>query len=99
MGELIRLRPNQQVAEVEDATDVAEEASLAADAARLRGLVLSLPQPQRSVIEWHFGLQNERLTLREVASRLNCSTSRVRRLECSGLELLRREFVDLPVAA
>lgn len=63
---------------------------------RLRGAVNELPEPERHVLAWRFGLDGLTLTRREIAERLTLKPSAVAALETAALARLR---VRLEVAA
>jgi DNA-directed RNA polymerase sigma subunit (sigma70/sigma32) len=99
VGEVIHLSRGLKIEDLPDSNvDVAEEAILAADLTNLRHRVARLPQPERAVIEWRYGVGRERLTHREVAGRLRVSLGKAWKIEQSGVALLREGF-DLGQAA
>jgi DNA-directed RNA polymerase sigma subunit (sigma70/sigma32) len=59
---------------------------------RVRRKVQALPQPERAVIRWRFGLCGRALTLREVAARLSVSCSTAHTIEQRGIAALRRMY-------
>jgi RNA polymerase sigma factor (sigma-70 family) len=70
------------------------------DAARLRRAVGALPEVERHVICWRYGLLVEGpLSHRQIANRLNMSRRRVRAIERRALESLRAHVPKSEVAA
>jgi DNA-directed RNA polymerase sigma subunit (sigma70/sigma32) len=81
--------------------DVHEAAVCSIEARRLRRELERLPSLERRVLGFRYGLQGSpSLSRREVARRLGVSLGKVRELERSALEPLRRGYgVDLGEAA
>ena len=57
----------------------------------LSSLLYSLPEQQRKIISWNFGLNGDRLTLKEIAQELCLSLSQVKRLKTRALSTLNNE--------
>jgi RNA polymerase primary sigma factor len=66
--------------------------------AAVRRAVDELPEPQRSVVALRFGLADGARTQEDVASALQASPRRVRKLEQEGLSLLRLSLTDKQAA-
>lgn len=61
----------------------------------IRHSLSSLPEREREVLEWRFGLKGDReLTLREIGERFGLSRERVRQIQLKGLARL-RDRVDV----
>ena len=70
--------------------DVEERVLASLEAARLRRRLALLGSLERRVLVWRYGIGgSERLSRREIASRLGLTVSRVRSIEERALELLR----------
>jgi RNA polymerase primary sigma factor len=80
-----------------------EEVELALTQEKVREVVRSLPDRERTVIQMRFGLNGDRdpVSIREAAKRLEMRPSELRRIEQSALEelSLRREMAALRAAA
>ena len=80
-----------------------EEVELALTQEKVREVVRSLPDRERTVIQMRFGLDGDRdpVSIREAAKRLEMRPSELRRIEQSALEelSLRREMAALRAAA
>jgi len=77
---------------LEDSKDVpVEEKSLRTQLKEQINHCLNKLKPiERSVINWHFGLNGERsMTLREIGERFNLTKERIRQIEKAGLEKVR----------
>ncbi len=72
--------------------DVHEAAVSSIEAARVRRLVGGLPQLERHVICWRYGLGGESLSVRQVAARLGVSLGGAWKIEQRALEQLRGHY-------
>jgi DNA-directed RNA polymerase sigma subunit (sigma70/sigma32) len=70
--------------------DVEERVLASLEAARLRRRIVLLGSLERRVLVWRYGIAGaERLSRREIASRLGLTAAQVRGIEERALELLR----------
>jgi RNA polymerase primary sigma factor len=76
-----------------DAIDPAEDLSSSEDRIMLFELLAFLPERERQVIIWRFGLDDSgnALTLEEVADKINLTRERIRQIEVKALKKLRAE--------
>lgn len=76
--------------------DAMEAAALGVDAQRLDEALGTLDRRQRQVLEKHFGLGSDPLTLADIGRDLGCSRERARQLEVAALEQMRRVLSPQP---
>lgn len=87
---LISVPAGQTYADIPDPdADVFEAAVTNIEAARVRRLVRQLPEIERRVIRWRYGIQSEQLTVREVAHRLGTSPRAITRISDRAISRLR----------
>jgi DNA-directed RNA polymerase sigma subunit (sigma70/sigma32) len=79
--------------------DVEEQVISQIEAVRVRRLVGALPKLHRLVITWHFGLDGQAFSRREIGERLRLSPAVVRRIEAEALGHLRRRALAQGEAA
>ena len=97
MDPLIKQTPLQLAQAIVDPDADPEGQVLASvEAARLRRRVASLPQLDRYVVTWRYGINGgEKLSRRQIGQRLGMPVWRVRAIEERALELLRGSYVEL----
>ncbi len=69
--------------------DVHEAAVTNIEAARVRRLLRQLPEIERRILRWRYGIDAETLTVREIAARLGIGKSTVADIEGRALARLR----------
>jgi len=72
--------------------DVHEAAMINLEAARLHRELSRLPEPDRHVIEWRYGLGCKPLSLRQVAKRLGIALGSAWNIEQRALDQLRSSY-------
>jgi RNA polymerase sigma factor (sigma-70 family) len=83
----------QRHAVADHSADVHEAAVASIEVARLRRAFRTLPELERRVLAWRFGLAGtEQLSIRQIATRLGLSVGTVWNLEQRGLEALRSDY-------
>lgn len=93
MGDLIVLRAGERLEDAPDVSVDVEACVLASlEAARLRRELRRLPELERLVIAWRFGLGCPRLGHREIARRLGVAVGTAWNIEQRGLERLRSAY-------
>lgn len=89
-GNLMMVPAGSHYSEVPDPdADVHEAAVVLIEAARVRRYVSMLPAIEQQVVCWRFGLDDEALTVRQVAARLSMPRSTVSDIESRALSRLR----------
>ena len=90
-GELPILGSGCSLEELVDAEiDVVEEAIVSIEAARLRRELRRLPELERRILVWHYGIGDaEQLTHSEIAERLGMPKGSIWKLEQHALQLMR----------
>src|SRR3954447_24914376 len=74
---------------VDPSADVHDIAVANIEAARVRRLIRELPEIERRVVRWRYGIEAEVLTVREIAGRLGIGKSTVSDIEKRALVRLR----------
>lgn len=87
---LISIPAGQTYADVPDPdADVFEAAVTNIEAARVRRLIRQLPEIERRVIRFRYGIQADQLSVREIARRLGTSPKTVTRISDRAMSRLR----------
>jgi RNA polymerase primary sigma factor len=81
-----------------DAVDAIEEAERSLRDAAIRGVVATLPERERRVVELRFGFEGESLTLEAIGRELGLTRERVRQLEQSAFAKLSGDLADVVAA-
>lgn len=90
---LVQVPAGQTYAQVADPeVDVHEAAVASIEAARVRRFIDWLPEIERRVIRWRYGIDCDQLTLREIAGRLGMGKSTVGDIEQRALARLRGAY-------
>ncbi len=93
MGELLFLKRDQGVEDIPDqAVDVELAAVTSIEAARVRRELCRLPELERIVICWRYGIGCMPVGHREIARRLNVSLGTAWNIEQRALERLRDAY-------
>jgi DNA-directed RNA polymerase sigma subunit (sigma70/sigma32) len=85
------LRGSQRLDDLPDPIDVFEAVEGLLRARDVRAQVRALPEPQRSVIGWRYGLDGPTMTCHEVDAHLRLRPGAAYRIERRALARLRRD--------
>ncbi|SRR5581483_4270761 len=100
MGELVHLPVGRDIKNLRDRdVDVEETAIASIEAARVRRFVRALPEIERRVIRWRYGLGCPELSFQEIADRLGMGKTTVFDVERRAIEMLRGFYEQEPLAA
>jgi RNA polymerase sigma factor (sigma-70 family) len=92
---LMQVPAGRHYTEVADPdADVYEAAVVNIEAARVRRLVRELPDIERRIVMWRYGIGADVLTVREIARRLGIGKSTVSDIEARALARLRGRLDD-----
>jgi RNA polymerase sigma factor (sigma-70 family) len=90
---LMQVPAGRHYTEVADPdADVHEAAVINIEAARVRRQIRRLPTIERRVIRWRYGIECDKLTVREIAARMGIGKSTVSDIEARALDRLRAQL-------
>jgi RNA polymerase sigma factor (sigma-70 family) len=81
-----------QIDHVPDEDDTSDLAISRVAAEHVRSLVARLPERERNVIRWHYGLDCEPLEMEEIARRMGVTSRTVHNWQATALRLLHAWF-------